>query len=259
MKPARPEYGHLELMAVVFARDLQDGEVGVAAYFPALFAACLLAQKMHAPNLTFWSPSTFINPKPRQLYGTANDYRTLRGADAITDFYDIFEYSERGVDFFFYSGVQIDQFGNCNLHYVGGDLHRPKFRATGIANISHAVMDKKFYLYATAHTTRLFVPRVDFVSVPGFLDGPGARERLGMPGGGPRLCVTPLAVMDFDPETKRMRLRSVHEWVTLDEVVANTGFELLVPDAVPPTPPPTPAELAILRTEVDPTGVLRAP
>ena len=59
MKPARPEYGHLELMAVVFARDLQDGEVGVAAYFPALFAACLLAQKMHAPRLTIVPPEMY--------------------------------------------------------------------------------------------------------------------------------------------------------------------------------------------------------
>ena len=251
------EYSYQELMAVIFARDLQDGEVGVAAYYPAPFAACLLAQRMHAPNLTFWSPSLFVNPKPNQLYSTGNDYRTLRGADAIADFYDVFEYSERGVDFFFYSGVQIDQFGNCNLHYVGGDLARPKFRATGIANISHAVMDKKFYIYTTAHTKRMFVPRVDFISVPGFVDGPGSRERLRMPGGGPSLCVTPLAALDFDAETKRMRLRSVHEWATPDEVVERTGFDLLVPGTIPTTPPPTPTELAILRTEIDPTGLLR--
>ena len=74
---------------------------------------------------------------------------------------------------------------------------------------------------------------------------------------GPRYCVTPLAVMDFDPETLRMRLKSVHEGVSVDQVIANTGFELLHSDTVAITEPPDAEDLRLLREVVDPKGLLR--
>ena len=87
--------------------------------------------------------------------------------------------------------------------------------------------------------------------------GADARRRLGLPGGGPRYCITPLAVLDFEETSKRLRLHSVHPGVTVDEVKARTGFELLVPDRVPVTGSPDDDELDILRRRVDPQGLLR--
>ena len=99
--------------------------------------------------------------------------------------------------------------------------------------------------------------RVDFITLPGYIDGGDSRQRAGIKGGGPKLCVSPLGVFDFEENSKRMRVKSAHKWVTLQEIVDNTGFELIVPDEVPATPPPTPDEMRLLRQEIDPTGILR--
>jgi glutaconate CoA-transferase subunit B len=107
-----------------------------------------------------------------------------------------------------------------------------------------------------AHERRVFVDRVDFVSAPGYGDGAGWRERMGLPGGGPDKVITDKAVLGFDADTKRMRLESVHPGVTMDEVVAATGFELLVPAGVGQTLPPSSAELGAIRDRIDASGKL---
>jgi glutaconate CoA-transferase subunit B len=117
---------------------------------------------------------------------------------------------------------------------------------------------RRFYLFVNEHSPRVFVPRCDFVSTVGWGEGGAdARLRLGLPGGGPRYCITPLAVLDFEETSKRLRLHSVHPGVTVDEVKARTGFELLAPDRVPVTGSPDDDELDILRRRVDPQGLLR--
>ena len=87
--------------------------------------------------------------------------------------------------------------------------------------------------------------------------GADARRKLGLPGGGPKYVLTPLCVMDFDDESKQMRLKSLHPGVDAATVRDNTGFELVIPSQVPTTPAPTAAELSLLRTRVDTAGRLR--
>jgi hypothetical protein len=70
--------------------------------------------------------------------------------------------------------------------------------------------------------------------------------------------VSNLAVMDFETPDHTMRLRSVHPGVTVDEVVAATGFELVVPDDVPETRLPTDEELHVIRDVLDPDGLREA-
>jgi glutaconate CoA-transferase subunit B len=106
------------------------------------------------------------------------------------------------------------------------------------------------------HERRNFVEKVDFISGVGYLDGPGARERVGLKRGGPCKVVTNMAILGFDPTTKRMRVESVHPDFTIDDVRKNTGFDLLTPDPVPQTPPPTVEEVRLIREKIDPKGVL---
>ncbi|MGD8399244.1 MAG: hypothetical protein PVG11_10355, partial [Anaerolineae bacterium] len=90
------------------------------------------------------------------------------------------------------------------------------------------------------------------VTTPGYLTGPGAREAAGLPPDtGPLYVVSTLALMGFDDETKRMKLLKTQPGVTVDDVVAETGFELLMPGEVGVSEPPTDEELHILREEVD--------
>jgi glutaconate CoA-transferase subunit B len=247
-------YSAAELIAILLARELRDGEVGVAAVSALSIAACLLAQRRHAPSLTFLTTTGAVNPKPRALYHSPSDARYLHGAEAIGDFYEVFEYCEHGVDVMIYSGMQIDRFGNLNLTWIDADGRR--VRGSGLANVSHAATARRWLIYKTTHTRRDLVERVDFRTAPGHIDGPGARARLGLPGGGPTLCVTPLCTFDFDPATAAMRLRSLHPGVTFEEVAARTGFAVARPAELPTTPAPSAEELALLR-EIDPTGVLR--
>jgi glutaconate CoA-transferase subunit B len=117
-------------------------------------------------------------------------------------------------------------------------------------------MNSRFHLVVNAHDKRIFVEKCDFVSSYGWGRGNGDREKLGLPGG-PKYCVTPLCVMDFDEETKRLRLKSLHPGVSEKDVVEQTGFELIIPKDVPETPKPTARELEILRTRIDVAGNLR--
>jgi glutaconate CoA-transferase subunit B len=157
----------------------------------------------------------------------------------------------------FISGAQIDRFGNLNSVRIGRG-ERPTVRLTGpIAQTDHAVFAQRTFVIMP-HERRVFVERVDFISAPGHGDGPGWRERHGLPGGGPAKVITDKAVLGFDEATRRMRLESVHPGVTVDEVIAATGFELLIASDVTETAPPSAAELAALRERIDPQGKLLA-
>jgi glutaconate CoA-transferase subunit B len=108
------------------------------------------------------------------------------------------------------------------------------------------------------HNPRLFVKKCDYISAYGWGNGGAdARKRMRIPGGGPKYCITPLCVMDFAEDSKRMRLKSVHAGISVDTVKQATGFDLLIPDVVPTTEPPKADELQILRTRVDLEGRLR--
>jgi glutaconate CoA-transferase subunit B len=143
------------------------------------------------------------------------------------------------LDVFCAGGIQIDAYGNCNLVCVG-ERERPKLRGPGSVGLPFLPAVGRTVIHTLAHDPRTFVERVDFVS--------GAGDHA-------ELVVTPLATLDFDPETRRMRLASTHPGVSVGDVVAATGFELVLPRSVQETPPPTAEELAEIR-RLDPDGNL---
>jgi len=252
------EFSPLEQMTVVMARDLADGELGAAGAAALVpMAAIALAREMHAPNLTIGG-EMFFNPVGGHLYPSMLDDRALGRCEASETFIELFGHSHHGLDFFFHSGLQHDRYGNINLHHVGGTLHAPKMRGPGAANLSYGHTSTRYYICPTVHNVRNFVEKVDFVTIPGNLSGPESRKAAGLTREGPRLVVTPRAVMDFDPQTLRMRLKSVHCGNSIDDVLANTGFKPDVPDETGPTPPPTAEELSVLRGKIDPSGALRS-
>jgi acyl CoA:acetate/3-ketoacid CoA transferase beta subunit len=109
------------------------------------------------------------------------------------------------------------------------------------------------------HQRRKFVPRLQYLTSPGYLDGGDARRRVGLQGGGPSRVITDLGVLGFDPVSKRMRLESLHPGVTLDEVKEQTGFELLIPASLLQTELPTLEQIRLLRERIDPEGEYLTP
>jgi len=249
-------YGIDDLMIAALARELPNDTRafnGAASFIPV--CAFMLARATHAPDLVWVAGSIAVDPYPERVpESTLSDGLWTRATMLQTSAFDFWAYAQNGrLNTFCFRGAQIDPYGNVN-NTVIGPYARPKVRLPGgggMADLSCQV--PRVYIWSTTHTPRVFVERLDFRSGIGWGDGPGHRERLGLPGG-PRLVVTNLCVMDFAPETRRMRLRSVHPGVTVDQVKAATGFEVQVDGDVPVTPEPTPAEIEVIR-RVDPTGM----
>jgi len=136
---------------------------------------------------------------------------------------------------------------------IGGDYYKPKVRLPGSGGANDLASFCWRTLIVMKHDPKKFVEKLDFLTTPGYLTGPGAREAAGLPAQtGPFRVITDLGVLDFAPDTCQMRVRSLHPGKTLEQVRASTGFELAALDSVGVTAEPTDRELEILRTEVDP-------
>jgi len=249
-----------EIIATVIAHSVGDGFfTGAGTGCWEVAAGLRLAQLTHAPNLSFtMGGSGALNPSLAQLPVSLNSDDPLADCEARIELEELFDLELAGAfDVMFASGLQIDAYGNLNL--VGrGPRERPTFRGPGTVGLEFMPCVPRVVAFFRNHSKSVFVERVDFISGLGYGSGPGSRGLSGdAEGWGPKLVVTNLAVMDYCPDTRRMRLQSVHPGSTLEEVIANTGFELILPASVPETPLPTAIELELLRTKIDCGGLLQ--
>ena len=252
-----PAYTGSELLAVMSARLLKDGQTVFAGVGIPLLAA-ILAQKTHAPGLTILFEGGVIGPfvEAGKLPPSTNEQRCSRRANMLVSITEVLLLLQRGyVDVGFMGGAQIDRFGNLNSSFIG-DAENPKIRlpGTGGGNDIASLADM---IVAMKHEKRRFVEKVDFITSPGFLDGGDTRAQAGLPAGGMFRVVTDLGILGFEAESRAMTVLALHPGVSAADIKANTGFELSVPDDVEVTPAPTPNELVILR-ELDPEQLYTA-
>ena len=246
-----------ELMVVTLAREFTNETRafnGAVSFVPV--CAYLLARRTHAPELVWAASSIAIDADPPAIPESTLSDGLWEGASMLSgSSYDFWSFAQgRRYNTFAFRGAQMDAYGNVN-NTVIGPYESPKVRLPGGGGMADlGCMLPLIYLWSTTHDPRTFVEKLDFRSGMGWGDGGDDRARLGLPGG-PQLCVTNLCVFDFDPGSRRMRLRSLHPGVSAEQVVEATGFELPPPsEPVPVTPEPTGEEIRILREEVDPTG-----
>ena len=237
-----------EMMTVAAARALRDGTVCfVGIGLPS--TAANLARRTHAPNLVLVYESGTIGAKPDRLPLSIGDGVLAATADAVVSVPDVFNYwlQPGRIDVGFLGAAQLDRFGNINTTVVGDDYAHPKVRLPGAGGAPEIAASCREVIVVVRQSPRSFVDRVDFVTSVGYGRGPGDRERLGLRGGGPRLVITDLGVLEPDPQTCELRLTRLHPGVTVDQVAAATGWPLAVADEVGTAPPPSAAELAALR------------
>ncbi|MHA1606837.1 MAG: CoA-transferase subunit beta [Candidatus Freyarchaeota archaeon] len=240
-------YNMTELMACVAARFLEDRKiVFVGTGLPIL--AAMLAQRLHAPNMVIFFEAGGLGPEVPALPISVGDSRTFYKALMATSMDYVMSCAQLGYfDYAFLGGAQIDMYGNLNTTVIG-EHDNPKVRLPGSGGANDGGSLAWRTIIIMRQDPQKFVEKVDFITTPGYLSGPGAREKAGLPeGSGPYRVITQLGVYDFDEETKRMRLISVHPGVTVEDVMKNTSFELLVADKVETTEEPSPRELEILR------------
>jgi glutaconate CoA-transferase, subunit B len=185
---------------------------------------------------------------------SVGDSRTFYRGLMATSMADVMETCQRGLmDYTFLGGAQIDPYGNLNSTLIGADYSRPKVRLPGSGGANDLASLCWRILVIMNHDIRRFVSKLDFLTTPGYLTGPGAREAAGLPPEtGPFRVITDMAVLGFHEKTKRMEILSLHPGVTLEQVRTATGFELGVKEPLTITEPPSDIELQILRQDVDP-------
>jgi acyl CoA:acetate/3-ketoacid CoA transferase beta subunit len=256
MVETQKDYSGSELLATVAARSLEDGcSVFVGTGLPMV--ATMLAQMTHAPNLLLVFEAGGIGPQMAALPVSAGDSRTYHRAVAASSMHDVMSAAQAGLmDYGFLGAAQIDVFGNINTTVIGSHTTpRARLPGSGGANDIGSFCRRTIIIMRQDPTR--FVPKVDFLTTPGYLDGPGARERAGLPGGcGPYRVITQLGVYDFEEHTKRLRLLAIHPGASEEQAQENSGFELLIGTPVTTTAPPTAEELCILREVIDPTGAV---
>jgi len=253
---AKKNYTLRELMAVVAARQLADGKsVAVGTGLPLV--AAMLAQKTHAPNLVIFFEAGGIAPQLPTLPISVGDSRTIHKALCTTTLIDIMDTMRRGyIDYAFLGGAQIDSYGNLNSTMIGDNYDMPKVRFPGSGGANDfGSLAWETLIIMDRHSPRRFVEKVDFITTPGYLYGPNAREEEGLsPGTGPSKVITDLCLFDFDPETKVMRLIATHPGITVEDVIKATGFEFGISDNLGTTTPPTEDDLRIIHEVIDPEG-----
>jgi glutaconate CoA-transferase subunit B len=244
------DYNPAELLICTASRLMEDETTAfIGTGIPMLAAS--LAQRRQAPNLIpifeFGGTGAILEDLPMAV----GEARTFHKAVAASGICDIMETATRGfIDYGFLGGAQIDPYGNLNSTVIGPH-HPPKVRLPGSGGANDVGSLCWRTIIIIRHSRRSFVPKCDFVTTPGYLTGPGAREEAGLPPGtGPLYVVSTLALLGFDDETKRMVLLKTQPGVKVEDVIAETGFELMIPDEVGVSDAPAAEELRILR-EVD--------
>jgi acyl CoA:acetate/3-ketoacid CoA transferase beta subunit len=149
--------------------------------------------------------------------------------------------------------TQVDRYGNQNIAFIG-PWDRPKVQLLGFRGAPGNTINHATSYWVPNHSPKVFVEHVDVVTGIGYDRaaelGPAAARYHRIP-----RVVSNLGTFDFETPDRTMRLRSVHPGVTVDEVVAATGFELVVPDDVPESRLPTRDELVLIREVIDPNNL----
>ncbi len=251
-KPMNP----LEMLAYVIALQIKDHEiVYVGTGLPMV--AAILAQKTHAPHITMVYESGAQDPMEGDMPWSVGGPFTWRKSPQIMEMsYSFGQCSNGYVDIGFLGFAQIDMYGNINTHMIGDDFLKPKARLTGSGGNNDLSSLCENMVLVGLQSPEKFAKKCDFITSVGHLEGGDSRQKAGLMGKGPIAVISQAAVFDFEPTSKRMRVKSLHPGVSFELLQMATGFELLKPEGdIPTTPTPSPEVLEIIRRDVDPRGV----
>jgi len=253
-------YTYVEFLICQAARTIEDNRTVFIGYGMPQIAA-ILAQRLYAPNICQVYEYGAVGPevatpfRRNMMADARNSYRAFMW----TTMNPIMAMASSGyIDYGILGAAQVDQFGNINSTHVGGTYARPGIRFTGAGGGNEVASLCWRTIIVLEHEKRRFVPRVDFITSPGYLDGsPQAREKAGLPRDtGPYRVISSMALFDFEPATQRMRIIGTAPGVTVAQVKDNMNFEPLVADRIEELEAPREAELKLLREEIDPERVI---
>lgn len=259
------DYSSLEMMLIAAAREMAgQGNIFMGMSYPML--AGTLAKVLYDPDIVFctepgvidWNPPADLERAPIQVA----DPLFGQGAAFVGDMIDTLGSSLMGGGFFDLACLpiaQVDRHGNGNTIVIG-DYHNPTQRLTGVGGNTDGACLSPAVMFVVPHERRRFLEQVDFITSPGYLDGPGGRQRAGLDPQGPNLVVTTLGILRYDtPDggitgTCEAYLDAIYAGVTVEQVQQRTGWPLQVSPHLKTIERPTERELDLLRS-LDPLGV----
>jgi glutaconate CoA-transferase subunit B len=254
------KFTDVEFMICQASRTVEDQSTVFVGYgMPQI--AIILAQRFYTPDIVQVYEYGAIGPE------VATPFRRNMMADARNSYrsycwttmnWMIFNAQAGFIDYGMLGAAQIDPYGNINSTMIGGTYERPGKRFTGSGGGNEVASLCWKTILLMNHQKRRFLPKVDFITSPGYLDGsPGARERAGLPAGtGPYRVISSKAIFDFPADERRLRLIAVRAGITQKEVLEDMSFEPLVADRVEELQAPKAEELDYLRNVIDPDRVV---
>src|SRR4051812_48680527 len=234
-----------ELMVVAAAREIKDGEIVFGGRRLPLIAF-VVAKRTHAPSAVGLFENGVIRstPSPELIY-TMADPPNILGATQCLDMLSVMSLLQAGkVDLGFLGAAEVDRFGNLNSTEVRtGNKY---VRLPGSGGACDIASNAKRFVAMIDHEKHRLPERVSYITSPGNGTGAGWRKKVGLPRGGPSAVITTRGVLRFG-ENGEAYLASNHTGVSVDDVIANTGWALKVAKDVKETSEPTQQELDVIR------------
>ena len=250
-------YSAREIMAIAAAREIRNGDIVFCGTGISMLAA-MAAKHISAPDSTIFFETGAIDAQLDEVPMAVADPRVMLGAALHSGFADAFAFMQNRCSGRHVVGIlgaaQIDPYGNLNSTVIGA-YQKPKVRFAGSGGACDVGSFVDRTIIFMQHQKHKFVPRLDYLTCPGWLSGPGSREAAGLAPGGPAVVITNMALLRFDPHSRKMYLSGCYPGVTPQKVLEHMGFEVDITRAQP-VPPPSAKELAVLRQRCDPDGLI---
>ena len=256
-------YSRQEMMAIATGREIHDNELAIFGVGLSMLAG-YFAKACHAPNVRVMTEGGVYGATPvGGLPWGIECNRISANATSFTSALDAlgFLVASGRCDVGIIGAAQVDKFGNVNTTgiwdgEIGQSFRPPKTRLPGAGGANDIACGAGRFIIMAAHEKKRFAEKVTYISSPGYLEGGESRARFGFPGGGPSAIITTLGILRPDPVTKEFELAAWYPFSSVEEIEANTGWDLKVAKDAHEAALPTDAELAALR-KVDETGALR--
>jgi glutaconate CoA-transferase subunit B len=245
------------MMTIIAAREISNQDIVFCGTGISMLAA-MAAKKINAPESVIFFETGAIDSKLEEIPMAVGDSRVMYHTSANGGLLDSFATMQNKITGDHVVGIlgaaQIDKFGNLNSTVIG-DYHHPKTRFSGSGGGCDVASFVPKSLIFMQQEKRKFVKQLDYLTSPGYLDGPNGRKNAGLPDGGPAMVITNMGTMRFDDTTKEMYLSGYYPGITPEEILEKMEFSVDISKAREEAPP-TAKELQLLREECDPQRLI---
>ncbi len=251
------DYTPREMMAIIAAREIEDGTIVFCGTGMSMLAA-IAAKKITSPRSVIFFETGSIDACLEEIPLAVADPRVMYGASSFSSMLDAFAVMQNRITGRHVVGIlgagQVDKFGNLNTTCIGAyDRPRTRFPGSGGGSDVSSFVPKSVIFMQ--QQKRKFVKKLDYLTSPGYLDGPGSREKAGLPSGGPSMVITNMGTFRFDETSKEMYANSIYPGVEPAQILDAMEFEVDFSRARKENPP-TVNELSVLREKCDPCRLI---